>query len=55
MPKSKFSVGERVLLSCWGTIWIVKKISFEGDQCYIHAERNDTEVELFEERFEHIN
>lgn len=55
MPKSKFSVGERVLLSSWNTMWTVKKISFKEGRFYIHAVRNGTEVQMVEERFERIN
>ena len=61
MPESKFSVGDRVVLSHAETVWTIKKINYVGEQFYITATREgygndgsyyDMEVEYFEERFE---
>ena len=53
--KSKFSVGECVLLTCWNQIFIVKEITFVEKQCYVKAINGNMEVDLYEERFQKID
>ena len=58
MPESRFAVGERVFLTEWSQIFLIKEIKFIGEQCYITAISQNmnwvNEVELYEERFEKI-
>lgn len=56
MPKSKFSVGELVVLSHVGTIWTVKSTSFDGEQYFVTAVRKgqDSSGVYHESRFTKI-
>ena len=55
MPESKFSVGERVILSCWNRVFIIEEIKRYGPNIHIRAISGNMEVDLYEERFEKIN
>lgn len=63
MPKSKFSVGQLVVLSHAGTIWTVKSTRFDGEEYFVTAVRegqdssgvyHKQQIEYYESRFETI-